>query len=445
MHEVIAEVAGNLIPVDVSVSAGEAIPVEVGGGSGGGGGGGLTNAAKDALLQIARKAVYVDAGGQTYYNALYEALYPLVSISATFTQSGTIYADDPLSDLVPMLTVTATYGDGGTAEVPSTDYTLSGTLAVGTSTVTVTYEGKTATFTVTVSAEPATLSSITAVYTQSGTVYDTDSLDSLKTDLVVTAHYSDSTSETVASADYTLSGTLTAGTSTITVTYEGKTDTFSVTVTASKAPIYNFDLTQSATDSVGGVVSSGTASRDSSGLHFTQNDKYWDFGEIYDRNRTYEIDVLSHEQNGHGGTNAYGRLFAVDTDSATSSGGSCVIFTGNKRTTSNSGKAGWALYCGSGWDNALWSNIDNADAGNNYNDSFFDGKTIQVKVSSTGYVTVRYKTIGADDSTYVTLVTSTVAFKAYTNGHVYAGSSGAGADYLQQTTITGLRVYEGVS
>lgn len=76
----------------------------------------------------------------------------------------------------------------------------------------------------------ATLVSISAVYTQSGTVYDTDSLDSLKADLVVTATYDDSTTETVTT--YTLSGTLTAGTSTITVSYGGKTTTFTVTVTA---------------------------------------------------------------------------------------------------------------------------------------------------------------------------------------------------------------------
>lgn len=76
-----------------------------------------------------------------------------------------------------------------------------------------------------------TLSSISAVYTQSGTVYDTDTLDSLKSDLVVTATYSDSSTSTVASTDYTLSGTLTTGTSTITVSYGGKTTTFSVTVT----------------------------------------------------------------------------------------------------------------------------------------------------------------------------------------------------------------------
>ena len=83
----------------------------------------------------------------------------------------------------------------------------------------------------------ATLVSISAVYTQSGTVYDTDSLDSLKSDLVVTAHYSDSTTQTV--TDYTLSGTLTEGTSTVTVAYGGKTTTFNVTVAAHLYPLEN--------------------------------------------------------------------------------------------------------------------------------------------------------------------------------------------------------------
>lgn len=82
---------------------------------------------------------------------------------------------------------------------------------------------------------PANLVSISAVYTQSGTVYDTDSLDSLKTDLVVTALYDDQTTETVTT--YTLSGTLTEGTSTITVSYGGKTTTFNVTVSHIDATI----------------------------------------------------------------------------------------------------------------------------------------------------------------------------------------------------------------
>lgn len=69
---------------------------------------------------------------------------------------------------------------------------------------------------------------ITAVYTQSGTVYDTDSLDSLKADLVVTAYYDDGTTSNVTNST-TLSGELTVGTNTITATYEGMTATFTVT------------------------------------------------------------------------------------------------------------------------------------------------------------------------------------------------------------------------
>lgn len=99
---------------------------------------------------------------------------------------------------------------------------------------------------ITITAVVLTLVSISAVYTQSGTVYNTDSLDSLKTDLVVTATYSDSSTDTVPSADYTLSGTLTVGTSTITVTYSGKTASFNVTVT----DFYAVDYTKDALENV---------------------------------------------------------------------------------------------------------------------------------------------------------------------------------------------------
>lgn len=75
------------------------------------------------------------------------------------------------------------------------------------------------------------MESVSAVYTQSGTVYEGDSLDSLKPALVVTAHYTDGSTETVPDTGYTLSGTLTPGTSTITVTYREETTTFTVEVT----------------------------------------------------------------------------------------------------------------------------------------------------------------------------------------------------------------------
>lgn len=197
---------------------------------------GLTEEIKQALLDCFEHVAWTDEHGQDYVDALEAALYPpaeLVAISAVYTQSGTVYTTDTLDSLKTNLVVTAHYTDSTTETV--TTYTLSGTLTEGTSVITVTYEGKTTTFNVTVTA-PATLSSITAVYTQSGTVYDTDSLDSLKSDLDVTAVYSDSTTQTVENTDYTLSGTLTEGTSTITVSYGGKTTTFTVTVTHSAVP-----------------------------------------------------------------------------------------------------------------------------------------------------------------------------------------------------------------
>ena len=108
----------------------------------------------------------------------------------------------------------------------------------------------------------ASLTSISATYTQSGTVYDTDTLDSLKSDLVVTAHYDDSTTQTLTA--YTLSGTLETGTSTITVSYGGFTATFTVTVTHTSTWVngqpYDITwLTGSINDSTGEYSSTGSS------------------------------------------------------------------------------------------------------------------------------------------------------------------------------------------
>ena len=58
---------------------------------------------------------------------------------------------------------------------------------------------------------------LTASYSPAGAVHDTDSLDSLRPKLTVTAYFSDNTSKVV--TNYTLSGSLTAGTSMILVSY----------------------------------------------------------------------------------------------------------------------------------------------------------------------------------------------------------------------------------
>lgn len=76
---------------------------------------------------------------------------------------------------------------------------------------------------------PANLSSISASYTQSGTVREGASVETLRSDLTVTAIYENGTTEIVTS--YTLSGELTEGPSTVTVMYGGKTTTFTVSVT----------------------------------------------------------------------------------------------------------------------------------------------------------------------------------------------------------------------
>lgn len=164
----------------------------------------------------------------------------LESISATFNSSASITTDNVLDDLRPYLTVRASYSDGSTNTI--TNYALSGSLNVGTNTITVTYNNKTATFTVNVTEAQVVLQSISAVFNQgSAVIYTNSSLNDLKPYLTVTARYSDSTTQTV--ADYTLSGTLTKGTSTITASYGGKTATFNVTVSERSATLQSITAT----------------------------------------------------------------------------------------------------------------------------------------------------------------------------------------------------------
>ena len=197
---------------------------------------GISDDVKVALLQIASKVAYIDDDGQDYYDDLYDALYPPIPATGITLSSNTL--SFATLNATQTLTATLTPSDStDTVTWASSDQTKATvangvvtSVGYGSCTITATAGSVSATCSVTIA--QATLSSISAVYTQSGTVYDTDSLDSLKSDLVVTATWSDSTTSTVASTDYTLSGTLTAGTSTVTVSYGGKTTTFNVTVTA---------------------------------------------------------------------------------------------------------------------------------------------------------------------------------------------------------------------
>lgn len=197
-------------------------------------GGGLTEDVKQASLQIAEKVAYIDKHGQDYYDDLYTAFYDnMWNVTNTLSNAST---SNP---------ATKTAKDGTYTAIISanTGYTLDGAtvqVAMGGANVTsavysngtISIPAVTGDVVITVVAVALTVVSISAVYTQSSTVYADDPLDDLKTDLVVTATYSDSSTEVVPSTDYTLSGTLEEGTSTITVEYSELVTTFTVTVTS---------------------------------------------------------------------------------------------------------------------------------------------------------------------------------------------------------------------
>lgn len=111
----------------------------------------LSEEVKQALLACFRNVPGLS--NTDYYANLEDALYSdgnLTRIEATFNQgSFVVYESTPLNELKAYLTVTGYYTDGTSGII--TDYALSGTLSVGTSTITVTAGGKSTTFTVTVS------------------------------------------------------------------------------------------------------------------------------------------------------------------------------------------------------------------------------------------------------------------------------------------------------
>lgn len=126
------------------------------------GSGGLTVAQVNALNGMFKVAAYIKADISAEYNAFKTAFgiedsgstepdvpeepeKTLTGISATYS-GGDVAVGTALTALTG-IAVTATYSDGSTAIV--TDYTLSGQIAEGSNTITVSYGGMTTTFAVT--------------------------------------------------------------------------------------------------------------------------------------------------------------------------------------------------------------------------------------------------------------------------------------------------------
>ncbi len=152
----------------------------------------------------------------------------LLSIEITVKPTKLTYIEGEPIDPTGMV-VTAYYNNNTSKIV--TDYAVSGSTAnPGTSTITITYGGKTATFNVTVETKQLTSIAVTTKPTKF-TYLEGESFD--KTGMVVTAYYSNGTSEII--TDYAVSGyDSNPGTYTITITHGGKTATFNVTVDAKR-------------------------------------------------------------------------------------------------------------------------------------------------------------------------------------------------------------------
>ena len=157
------------------------------------------------------------------------------SIEADFVQGDmVVFANTQLATLNRRLSVTLHYSDETSRELNVSEYTLTGSLAVGSSTVTVTYnEDKTLTDSFAVTVSDIEEASIKAVYARGSFIYTSQKLDDLKPDMTVTVYNNDgSLSRELADKDYTLSGEIKAGASTITVTYGEFSCTVDVQVVA---------------------------------------------------------------------------------------------------------------------------------------------------------------------------------------------------------------------
>lgn len=314
---------------------------------------GISDDVKTALLQIAQKVAYIDDDGADYYQDLYDALYPAIPATAitlsdaslsflTLNQTATLTATVTPSNTTD--TVVWESSNNSVATVSSSGVVTS--TGLGSAIITATAGSVSATCSVVVAS--ATVTSIEATYTQGGTVYNYNSLNSLKADLVVVATWSDSTTSTVSASDYTLSGTLAEGTSTITVSYGGKTDTFTVIVTGSAYTHY-WDFTDSLTDTLSGVTATlGNCTLTSDGIKFTTaspssthdpvGNQYIELGNVFGIGKTLEIGLKD-----------------IEAKFGTVNGNICEFWDGSDTDPGSYNAFGWRY--GSGASTRKWGNI----------------------------------------------------------------------------------------
>ena len=405
----IADGAGGWAWGDVATS-GDGVPTEV----------------RQALLALFQNAAYIsdDMADEVAVVQSWATEVTNITLNRTSLSFGSVQAVILQATTVPSgVSVIWATSDASVATVDGGVVTPVGN---GQCTITASAGSKSATCAVSVSAF-ANLVSISAVYTQPGAVYDTDSLDSLKSDLVVTASYDNGTTQTV--TDYTLSGTLTEGTSTITVSYGGKTTTFNVTVSPTKVLLYNWDLTNSLTDTVESKeATTVNTTLSSDGLHFENGKSGLLISEVYGYNRRYEIDIASTnaDMSGNSGTkgSVYGfgnGVIAYFTSGNLSTAGQTPIFQFGWRGAND---AFWT-YINGAWQTA-YSQITSPD--------YFSGKTLWFESDSDGHIT-----IGVDDTILNEETETHTTIDNLMVGHTTGSQNG---QCFRNMVISAIRIYE---
>lgn len=172
--------------------------------------------------------------------------------------------------------------------------------------------------------------------------------------------------------------------------------------------LYNWDLTKSLTDTVGGSVatlSASGATQDSNGLTLASSSAYMMTDVPVNVDRTYEIDIKSV----YNPTTGHGRLFAVRGGSGSYDSG-FIYRSGTK----------WAVYGG-------WTESELTDP------NAFDGKTLVIKINSSE----KWSIYRNDE---LIIPECAVGFKPE---HPFAIGSPAGSSFYN-IVITAIRVYDGV-
>ena len=257
-----------------------------------------------------------------------------------------------------------------------------------------------------------TLTSISATYSGGDVVVGT-ALTAL-TGIVVTATYSDGSTATV--TGYALSGEIAEGSNTITVSYGGKTTTFTVTGVDESGGdtgettgnlLYNWDFTNSLTDSVSGQTATlSGATQDSDGLHIASASDYTLLGDIIGsgNNRTLEVEFGTVEDSGFTG---HGRMITMGNSETNFDRGFIYHSTG-----------AWAYY------NGTWQDSEETSK------TAISGKTLKMAYKSDNTCSVYLDG---------TLILESVSSKILTYKYI---AIGAAANAFYNATIKSVKVYE---